>query len=294
MFLPWKPLDSSVKTLQDVLTAADLDWQVQVRELSAVTSTGQHLPLHSHYATVRVNSDGEEVAAIGVVQSHYKVLQHTELFKAAEPYVLEGFGTWESAYHTPDMVDVGVIVRMSSDIDLGDGEGAAMYLQFLTRHNNTKAGQVLLTPVKLDCTNQMGRALSSAAGSWRICHVGNVESNIKNMRASIDKIMQYESSMKQVCDTMRQLKMSLPQMEQTLIQAIPHAPRLRQHIIETVQTSANVQKYNMSGWRLFNATTEWLSHGRTYASSTHKLRSLQQGGSASVISEVSAAILNHV
>jgi len=192
--VPWHGLGKKLThapTVEEAITAADLDWEVGLKDLQTVD--GIAVP---NKATYR-KTDGR---ILGVVGPRYRPLQNRVAFNWFQPFLDSG----EVCLHTGGSLHTGEKVWVLAEIQKGPseivkGDEVAKFVLLSNSHNGTTAIRVGFTPIRVVCANTLSMAHNSDASKLiRIRHTKSAEFNLEKVREVMNLVnQQFEATAEQ-------------------------------------------------------------------------------------------------
>ena len=155
---PWHGLGRIVMDApasREALELADLDWQVESRNI--YSGTGAMIP--GYRANVRSTDD----AVLGVVSDRYRIVQNEEAFQFTDDLLGEGV-TYETAGSLQGGKKVWMLAKLPEKYIIA-GDEVTPYLVFFNSHDGSSGVKVAMTPVRVVCQNTLNLALGTAKRS---------------------------------------------------------------------------------------------------------------------------------
>ena len=169
--VPWHGLGKKVipdLTPEQMLEAAELDWNVEKRDVTYEGNNGELKRASNKKALVRT-SDG---SFLDMVSSEWNPLQNSEAFAFFNDFITAG----DMEMHTAGSLENGRMVwalaKTKNGFDLFGGDEVDEYLLFTNPHKFGKSIGVQSTPIRVVCNNTLSYALhtSTATGAVRVNH----------------------------------------------------------------------------------------------------------------------------
>lgn len=191
---------SDARTINDVLDLADLDWQVDLRDLYFNRGDGGGLAeVPEQYAVVR-----DHTTPLGVVGQRYTPIQNRDAFAPLAYLEAEGFiSGYEQAGLLGDGQRVFVIATLAEQMRLIDKHHARIL--FSTTHDGSGAFSVRAMIQRLHCANQIPR-LNQQGSSLGISirHTQSAEQRLSAVKhrvmAEMQWIEEYEAGYQRLLD----------------------------------------------------------------------------------------------
>lgn len=165
--VPWHGLGHQVAgnlSPAEMLTAAELDWTVSLRELQ----TTDGIKVDGSYALVR----DKDNRVFDVVGNRWNPVQNADAFQFFNKICEAGGATMETAGSLFGGRMVWGLARLGQDFKLPGNDVVRGYLLFASPHQHGKATLARVTNIRVVCANTMAIALSGQA-QWerRFSHV---------------------------------------------------------------------------------------------------------------------------
>lgn len=213
---------------------------------------------------VNYRSDNNQVLGI-VSKSHYKIVNNIEAFKFIDD--LEDFEISKVG-----MADNGkkvfVVGKCSDRFEITENDYVDQYLTFVHGHTGKLGIQLIITPVRMHCMNQLNLLLKTADFKYSIKHAGDVDSKLRSIHKALDKNKEYMLSLGQELRdmTLRQANMTINEFLERLI-PISDTSRVdykRFEVIGTIQhlyeNKDDNQNYKNTNFGYLNAVADYVSH----------------------------------
>lgn len=182
--LPWDTIGVSLDrtanpqrtwTVAEALHEAGADFTVGKAPLTAsilgpdgVTS----VPLTEKVATYRTDTND----VLGVVGTGYGVIQNVDIFGCVDGISSQSGGSITAAGQRKGGAQVFVTTKLPDTVSFIDGaDDVDFYLHATTSHDGTGSLRIFLSPIRLDCTNQMPLVIRTAKSSITIRHTSNAK-----------------------------------------------------------------------------------------------------------------------
>ena len=192
--LPWaigKDVSDCV-TAQDVMKKAELDWSVQKCELvgkmpfriGSNNELGEDAFVHdgniyrecaNAYATYRTDCN----YPLGIVKDKYEVVQNMDAFNFFNNAIGEGKAVWDRAACLNMGEKVYVSAKLPVQTSVSREDVIDNYLVFSNGHDGGSSVDIMITPVRVVCTNMLNGALDKAACHIRLRHTKSVKEKLE-------------------------------------------------------------------------------------------------------------------
>ena len=192
--LPWV-LGTDVSncvTAQDVMKTAKLDWTVQKCELvskmpfriGSNNEVGEDSFVHdgniyrecpNAFATYRTDIN----MPLGIVKDKYEIVQNMDAFNFFNNAIGEGKAIWDKAACLNMGEKVYVSAKLPVQTSVGKDDVIDNYLVFSNGHAGNSSVDIMITPIRVICTNMLNGALDKAACHIRLRHTKSVKENLE-------------------------------------------------------------------------------------------------------------------
>ena len=192
--LPWV-LGTDVSncvTAQDVMKTAKLDWTVQkcelvskmpfrigsnneVEEDSFVHDGNIYRECPNAFATYRTDIN----MPLGIVKDKYEIVQNMDAFNFFNNAIGEGKAIWDKAACLNMGEKVYVSAKLPVQTSVGKDDVIDNYLVFSNGHAGNSSVDIMITPIRVICTNMLNGALDKAACHIRLRHTKSVKEKLE-------------------------------------------------------------------------------------------------------------------
>ena len=192
--LPWV-LGTDVSncvTAQDVMKTAKLDWTVQKCELvskmpfriGSNNEVGEDSFVHNGniyrecpnaFATYRTDIN----MPLGIVKDKYEIVQNMDAFNFFNNAIGEGKAIWDKAACLNMGEKVYVSAKLPVQTSVGKDDVIDNYLVFSNGHAGNSSVDIMITPIRVICTNMLNGALDKAACHIRLRHTKSVKEKLE-------------------------------------------------------------------------------------------------------------------
>lgn len=252
------------KTAAAVLKAADLDWDVELRQ-TYVKDGRAYQPVENRFAVTRV-TDG---VPLGIVGRTYEPSQNKAAFAFMDEICKDGKATYEAAGSLNNGKIVYVMARMSRHIQIGDLDPIDLFLLFWNSHNGGLSVTAAITPIRVLCQNALDYALQMAQQSWKIRHTSGMEDRLAEAQASIVRSMSYADQWVEDAEALLQVSMSEAEFDiflNALLSQLEFSERLEQDFAlrarELFAEGETLDPIRGTRWAALNAVSEYSEHMR--------------------------------
>ena len=192
--LPWV-LGTDVSncvTAQDVMKTAKLDWTVQKCELvskmpfriGSNNEVGEDSFVHdgniyrecpNAFATYRTDIN----MPLGIVKDKYEIVQNMDAFNFFNNAIGEGKAIWDKAACLNMGEKVYVSAKLPVQTSVSKDDVIDNYLVFSNGHAGNSSVDIMITPIRVICTNMLNGALDKAACHIRLRHTKSVKEKLE-------------------------------------------------------------------------------------------------------------------
>ena len=165
---------SAASNIQEALSLARLDWDVKSENI--FNEDGDVFP--GFKANVR-ETDGK---LLGIVTDRYNIVQNYDAFDFVDNLVNEGF-KFDKAGSFRDGKSIWVMGSLPDTKILGDD--IANNVVFVNSHDGSSGVKVMMTPVRLICSNMMNLALRKADRIWATKHTRSIFSKMEEAKYTL-------------------------------------------------------------------------------------------------------------
>jgi len=177
---PWHGLGTvtdGVLTSQDALVTAGLDWQVKLENVYFLNQEMREQNVDGKYAVVR---DTDE-SCYGIVGSRYTPVQNMDAFNFMDALVDSGDAKYETAGSLNGGQTIFILMKLSKVLEINDD--VQPYMLLTNTHDGSGALKVLMTPVRVVCSNTLRMALSGTKTNVvSIRHTSSIQGKISEAR----------------------------------------------------------------------------------------------------------------
>lgn len=180
---PWHKLGvvtADVLTSSDALATAGLDWRVDLKPVFFQVEN-QNQPwtdkiVDDKYAVVR-NTDN---SCYGIVGSRYTPVQNMEAFNFMDALVDSGDAKYETAGSLNGGQTIFILMKLEKILPVDDN--VLPYMLLTNTHDGSGALKVLMTPVRVVCSNTLRMALDGSRNAVSIRHTSSITGKVSEAR----------------------------------------------------------------------------------------------------------------
>lgn len=273
---PWHGLGKAIPenkklSIKEAISAAGLDWEVEMRHLFTEDNTGNLHGILNQYVICRT----KDKTVLGIVGKDYRPLQNLEAFKWFQPFLEAGEATIETAGSLKGGSRIWVLARIRRDpMEVGKEDVMNHYVLLSNSHDGSLAVRVGFTPIRVVCSNTLCLAHESQASKLlRVKHTTRVRENLESIRETINlaqqefaaTVQQYRRLQGKQIDSRDLVKyvrvvFGLKDKEKT------PAQRKQEKIVPSVmllfEDGRGSQRAGTNYWGAYNAVNEYLNYFR--------------------------------
>ena len=279
-------------TAAEVMQVAYLGgWDVRTEKLRTVESNAK---VPAKLATTRVHpkTGGREV--LGLVGPRYQVVQNEQACELLDMIAGETGAHFETAGSLRGGREVFVTMRLPDTLTVAGVDAIELYLAMCTSHDGSRAGRVLLTPVRVVCANTQAAAFADNKGEYAFRHTGDITAKLADVRQALGLIPAYLERFGEAAEKMATTTLEWPQLqavahelwpldddaaEAAYLKRLARDRDLRQ-LFEQAPTQEAVRG---TAWAGYQAITEWLDHMQPARSEHHRANKVLTDGAVTTL-----------
>ena len=177
---PWHKLGvvtPDVLTAQDALVTAGLDWVVKLEPVYFQTQQESIKNIANKFAVVRETDE----SCYGIVGNRYTPVQNLDAFNFMDTLVDSGDAKYETAGSLNGGATTFIQMRLNTVLDIDDD--VIPYMLLTNSHDGSGALKIIMTPVRVVCSNTLRMALSSRTPNQiSLRHTKSISSKIDEAR----------------------------------------------------------------------------------------------------------------
>lgn len=267
---PWHNLGQRLEspaTADEAITAAGLDYEVQLTSLSTVD--GIDVPMRK--AVVRY--DTQQV--LGTVGNNYACVQNRQAFGFLDACVGEG----KLRYHTAGALGKGekiwLLAKLPDQIRVKNSNDIVdKFLLLSNAHDGSAALRVLFTPVRVVCQNTLSSALRQGENQGvSIRHEGNLAAKLQQAQEVLGFAHRFYDDAAAQIDRLASHYPSTEQLKQFFLALYPdpedeksnsRAKNIRDELHRLFEEGIGHDDPSIKGtmWTALNSVTEYCDHHR--------------------------------
>jgi phage/plasmid-like protein (TIGR03299 family) len=281
--VPWHGLGNVLpdhpKTVEEILTAAGLNWEVGEFPVEVTLPSGKKLVADDKKAIVRLSDE----TLLSVMGGTYNPIQPRALVEFAFSLLdvtQQEFETTEG--EPPILFETGMslaggrintlMCRVPRDIRIGGADPVNLYLGFVTSHDGSQKFGVHATPVRWVCRNTMNLGIKRAVQSWSTKHTASAASSIDEARRTLKLTWQYADEFESQMNALLDSEFTKRQFEQMVSELWPKSSndpgpfsREQYAMIGLLESSPNIDDaFRYTKYGAINAVTELFDWGTRF------------------------------
>lgn len=285
--LPWEGITTgSVTTvtntasLDDLLTEADLNWEVAKRPLWRRLSSGLTVQADNTYEVYRTDTEEQ----LGTVKSHYEVYQNRDAFEFAARLVDADEARWADAGLQGNGWRVFVAMELTEQFTVLDGDPHSLYVFMQTSHDGSAAVRGFMTPIRFFCTNQVEAMKASAHARFNYAHTVNLAKRLEEAQHTFADAKAYVTELKDLAERLVKVEVPESTLRVILKDVIPDGRARKDAIVDGIVqnylSSSTLEAYRGNGWGALNAATEYMDHVITRRNGNSRFEQVMGGEGA--------------
>lgn len=252
---------SSTISIDGALERAGLDWTVNSTPIYLEGST--EIPGY----TANVREDTNEV--LGIVSNQYHILQNREAFDFVNELPLHGDFKFESAGVFRGGRSVWVMGKLPEVDILGDT--VSNNIVFVNSHDGSTGVKVMMTPVRIICSNMLNIATRRAERIWKAKHTRNIFSRLDEARYTLSLANNYINALSEEANELAAISVTDAQIEAIFEKMFPidYDKDTKRKINNVILFKNNffscyneedIKKFKGTAWGAINAMADLIDH----------------------------------
>lgn len=237
---------SSATNVNEALQISQLDWKVNSKFI--YDENGK--PYEKFKANVREDDD----KLLGIVTDRYQIVQNWDAFDFVDNLVSEGF-KFDKAGQFRDGRSIWVMGSLPETQILGDD--ISNNVVFVNSHDGSSGVKVMMTPVRLICSNMINLALRKADRIWATKHTGSIYTKLEEAKHTLGLANKYMTELNEEAERLAQIKITDTEIEaifDTLFPIDPNKDSERKINNVSIIKDNFVQCYNAADIAQFKGT----------------------------------------
>lgn len=231
--LPWHGLGnvlSDYPTVEEAIVASGLTWNVSMKTIEYMQknpATGRSRP--AIWTNNRLVVRDDIGAAIGMVGSAYVPYQNSQMWEFIRDFTTASGSKIETAGSLRGGAVTWVMTK-AQELEYLKDDPMMQFFLFKNCFNGGKSIEILFTNIRVVCNNTMTMALEGASNVYRVRHLSNAETRLKDIQATMTRHAAWNVQMREA------------------MELLAKTPMVEAQMIESVR--------NVYGWKLFEPTEE--------------------------------------
>lgn len=262
-------------TAEEAMRLAYLSgWDVRLMPLTATEITGDGATAHEvpeHFATARTHPKSGRTQMLGVVGSDYHPVQNEEHAEFLNLLADESGAHFETAGSLRDGRQVFLTMKMPQSLTIGGNDDVDLYIAASNSHDGSSAFRIIVTPIRVVCSNTLRAAIQGARSSYVVRHTSGAKARIAQARSALGLTFRYAEEFEQAAQRMIEAEMTLSELKSVVDELWPvkdnDGPRKKtnqrqrwgmiSNLFEHADTQAGIRG---TRWAGYNALTEYANH----------------------------------
>ena len=252
---------SSADSIKQALILADMDWNVDSKLL--YDENGNEIP------GFRANTRSDNGKLLGIVSDRYHIIQNEEAFDFVNELPLQGDFKFESAGEFRDGKSMWVMGSLPEVNILGDD--VSNNLVFVNSHDGSSGVKVMMTPIRIICSNMLNLATKKANRIWAAKHTTNITSRMEEARHTLDLANKYMIALVEEADELSNTKVTDAEIEAILDAMFPvdynkdTARKINNVILFknnffSCYNESDIAQFKGTAWGAINAMADLIDH----------------------------------
>lgn len=201
---------SSAKSVNEALDQAGMDWQVISKPL--FNENG------AEYIGFRANVRDIDNTLLGIVSDRYRIVQNLDAFEFVDDLASNGF-EFERAGVFKNGKSIWVMGHLPKTDILGDEIDNNIVL--VNSHDGSSGVKVMMTPVRVICSNMLNLALKRAERSWTTKHTSNIYTKLEEAKHTLGLAEKYMEELKIESERLSSIKITDDKIEEIFDKMFP-------------------------------------------------------------------------
>jgi len=279
------------KSVQEILVAAGLDWDVVELPVTVTFSDGTVVTADDRKGIGRETDH----SLLSIMGGGYQPMQPRELVEFAFSLLDATEYDFDMGEEPPILFETGLslaggrvnclLTRVPKDIRIGGIDPVELYLAFVTSHDGSYKFGVHATPVRVVCRNTLNAGLRQAVQSWSTKHTAGAVTSIDEARRTLQLTWKYADAFEEAMNQLIETEFTRRQFEAMVKDLFPNnerAPFSREQygMLGLLESSPAIgDDIRGTKYGAFNAVTEWWDWGTRFnegGASTEEKRTVHQ------------------
>jgi len=272
------------QSVEAVMAAAGLDWEVKRGDLSYQTARGV-MNWKDTYATYR-SDNGKP---LGMVSKDYCIMQNVELFQWMQGLHDDGSAKWEQAFQFRGGRRVGVTMKMPQQTVVTEGDVLDRYVVAVNNHDGQGGLKLFNTVVRIACENSLRLAMAqSTNGILCLRHtVHNLSTREAQARRFLGILSKEQDNYGEACRRLAAAEINKEMLDDymeklvnmTKSKTTKGQERTKDALLGVFHNVRNEGGHGANLWTLYNAASEYADHSGRSKDDANRLNSNLFGSS---------------
>lgn len=275
-------LDGESFTTADAITAAGLDWNVEMTPVyapapdAAGDSADRLQAIPNRYALRRTDTGAYFVTG---VTGQYQPIQNRDAFDFGGDILGGPDAPWVAGGSIRDGAVVYMQARLDADIRIGgmEEERVDPLLTISNAHDGTGSFIVNMTPVRIVCENTFRMARADMQRAWRMQHRTTLDAKANEARNALQLAFTYYAQLAEISETLLAAPMQTSEAQRFLHKLLPYdrkvdldksrkdRNRAEAHstILSLLETKDDLQNIKGTRYGMYQAIADYSDHHRS-------------------------------
>ena len=252
---------SSSTNVGEALAMAGVDWEVVPNKI--FDESGNEIP--GYRANIRQDTGD----TLGIVSDRYKIVQNYEAFDFVNELPLEGDFKFESAGIFRGGRSMWIMGSLPEVNILGDD--ISNNVVFVNSHDGSSGVKVMMTPIRLICSNMINLATKEADRIWAAKHTSGISHKIDEARYTLSLADKYMEKLEEEANRFTEIKLADSEIEAIIDKMFPvnydvDSSRKINNIIAfknnffACYNEEDIKKFKGNAWGAINAMADLIDH----------------------------------
>jgi len=253
---------SDATTVEEALEFAGMDWEVNPSKI--FDETGKEIP--GFKANIREDTGD----TLGIVSNQYQIVQNSEALDFVNELPKEGDFKFDRAGVFRGGKSIWVMGTLPKVNILGDD--ISNNVVFVNSHDGSSGVKVMMTPIRLICSNMINFATRNANRIWSAKHTSRITTKLEEARYTLQLANNYIEALNEEADVLASKKITDSEIEAIIDKMFPidymhDTPRKINNIILfknnffSCYNEDDIKKFKGSAWGAINAMADLIDHG---------------------------------
>jgi len=252
---------SSSTNVGEALAMAGVDWEVVSNKI--FDESGNEIP--GYRANIRQDTGD----TLGIVSDRYQIVQNYEAFDFVNELPLEGDFKFESAGIFRGGKSMWIMGSLPEVNILGDD--ISNNVVFVNSHDGSSGVKVMMTPIRLICSNMINLATKEADRIWAAKHTSGISHKIDEARYTLSLADKYMEKLEEEANRFTEIKLADSEIEAIIDKMFPvnydvDSSRKINNIIAfknnffACYNEEDIKKFKGNAWGAINAMADLIDH----------------------------------